>query len=85
MANHPSSLKRHRQSEKQRLRNRVRRSEINSVEKKVKKATTKEEALKYLKLFVSKIAKAAQKGNIHKRNAGRHVSRLTQWVNKLAS
>lgn len=85
MANHPSSLKRHRQSEKQRLRNRSRKSEITSFEKKVRQSTTKEDALKFLKTFISKISKASQKGNIHKKNAARHVSRLAQWVNKIAS
>ena len=84
MANHPSSLKRQRQSEKQRTRNRVVKSNIRTLVKKVRGAASKDAALKELKAAISKLSKAAQKGGIHKNTASRKISRLTSFVNKLS-
>ncbi len=84
MANHPSALKRQRQSEKQQVRNRAVKSTIKTLVKKVRATKSKADALKELKAAISKLSKAAQKGGIHKNTASRKISRLTSFVNKLA-
>lgn len=84
MANHASALKRQRQNEKRRLANRTRRTDLKTFLKKVKTASSKEEALKILPLAVSRLHKATQKGLLHPQNAGRKISRLTQLVNQLS-
>ena len=84
MANHPSALKRQRQSEKQQVRNRAVKSTIKTLVKKVRATKSKADALKELKGAISKLSKAAQKGSIHKNTASRKISRLTSFVNKLA-
>lgn len=84
MANHPSALKRHRQSEKRRLRHKSTKSALRTLLKKVRSAATKEEALKQLSVVTSRLHKAAQTGSLHKNNASRKISRLTQFVNRLS-
>lgn len=84
MANHPSALKRHRQSEKKRLRNQSARSKLKTLVKKVKAATKKDDAAKILPTVVSAFHKAAQKGVMHRKTASRHVSHLSQFVNGLS-
>lgn len=81
MANHPSALKRNRQSIKRKARNRARKSEIHTLTKKVMNATA-EEAPTLLKLLQSKIDKAARKGTLHWRTAARKISRLTRSLTK---
>ncbi len=84
MATHASALKRQRQNEKQRARNRTRRADLKTSIKKVKAAKTKAEALPLLAAAVSRLHKASRKSGLHHRNASRKVSRLTQFVNKLS-
>lgn len=87
MANHKSALKRARQNEIRRLRNRSRKTRIKNVIKQVKAAdrTSSESAAEALNQAKSVIDKAAKKGVIHKRTAARKISRLTRAVNAAAA
>lgn len=79
MANIKSQIKRNRQNEKRRLRNRVIRGRARTAVKYVRAALTNgdiatvEEALLQA---VRALDKAAEKGVIHKNNAARRKSRL---------
>lgn len=79
MANHPSALKRSRQSLKRRARNRVRKGEISSLTKKLLSAP-KAEAEKLAKTLQSKLAKAAGKSTLHWKTAARKTSKLAKAV-----
>jgi len=83
---HKSALKRMRQNEKRRLRNKAYRTRVKNVIKKVKFFVEKkdlENATKSLSEAVSVIQKVAGKGVIHKNNASRKISKLYQLVNGL--
>jgi small subunit ribosomal protein S20 len=81
MANHPSALKRQRQSEKKRNHNRVRTSTIAAMTKEFNAADkAKKPAL--FKVLQSKIAKFGQKGNIHKNTAARMIAGLTRALSR---
>ena len=86
MANHKSAIKRARQSEEQRVRNRSRKTRMKSVVRKLEgsiNAKTRDAAVEELKLAVSVIEKTASKGVIHRNTASRKISRLTRKVNAL--
>ena len=88
MANHKSALKRARQSEDRRLRNRSRKTRMKNVLKVVEEAVAEksaEAAATALKDAVSILDKAAGKGLIHKNKASRKISRLTRRVNALTA
>jgi small subunit ribosomal protein S20 len=88
LANHKSALKRNRQSQQRRLRNRMNRTQVKHVIRKVNEAIamqSAEEAQEALMLAIPVIDRAAVKGAIHKKNASRKVSRLTRKVNSLAT
>jgi len=84
LANIQSQIKRNKQNEKRRLRNRVVRGSARSAVIKARAALeantpeTKETVLK----AISELDKAAEKGVIHKNNAARRKGRL---MKKLAS
>ena len=81
MANHASALKRARQNETRRLRNRTVKTRIKNVVKSVREAVeaqSPEAATTTLNQAKSMIAKAAKKGVIHKKNASRKISRLSK-------
>ena len=83
MANHPSALKRARQNEKRRIRNKAVRTRVKSVVKAVRLSSGSEEGPPAEELFntaKSVIDKAAKKGVIHKRTAARKISRLSKHV-----
>lgn len=84
MANHKSALKRARQNENRRLRNKSSRSAVKNTVKDLRTAVTnkedKESAVKKLDTAKSVIDKAAKKGILHKRTAARKISRLTKLV-----
>lgn len=86
MANHKSALKRARQSEIRRLRNKGYKTRVKNIIKEVQKAadanSTEEARAAFIKA-VSTIQKTASKGVIHKSNAARKVSRLARRVNQL--
>lgn len=85
MANHKSAAKRARQALKRRTRNRVAKSEMRTVVKKLRQlveSNSMEEAKTLLPKTVSIIQTKAAKGVLHKNTASRYVSRLTTLVNK---
>jgi small subunit ribosomal protein S20 len=88
MANHPSALKRHRQSLKLKALNQSNRHKLKTQLRKLRSAieTGKpEEAKTILPGTFSLIDKSVQKGVIKKNTARRYKSRLTKSVNALAS
>jgi small subunit ribosomal protein S20 len=85
LANHPSALKRVRQNENRRLRNRMTKTRVKHVVKIVREtAGTQSADAVQTKLNEAKslIDKASKKGVIHKRTAARKISRLTKLVNR---
>ena len=88
MANHKSALKRARQNNVRRLRNKSIRSRVKSVVKDVRAAVTdnsQDKAIQELSLAKSVIAKASKKGTIHKKTAARKISRLSKLVNSISA
>ncbi len=86
MANHPSALKRERQSQKRRSRNRAVSTGIKTSIKKMGVALSENEleAIKStLKEATSSLDRAASKGVIPKARASRKISRLTMKANKM--
>jgi small subunit ribosomal protein S20 len=82
VANIQSQIKRNRQNEKRRLRNKSVRAEMRT---RVKSAVTaaeegSEDAAELLRLAVKRIDKAASQGVIHKNTAANHKSRLVRRV-----
>ena len=88
MANHKSALKRNRQNLVRRERNRINRSKVKTVIKKVDAAIEVEgsvdKAREALVAAVPVIERAAFKGAFHKKTASRKISRLTRRVNNFA-
>ncbi len=87
MPNHRSALKRLRQSEKRRLRNRAVKSAIKTAIKKVRTAIEEgnaEEARARLGVAVRLLDRAVTKGVLHRNNASRRISRLTLAVNSIS-
>ena len=87
MPNIKSAKKRILVIETKTLRNKMIKSKIKTLIKKVETAIVdgnKAEAEAALKVAISEINKAASKGVYHKNNASRKVSRLTLAVNKMA-
>lgn len=88
MANHKSALKRARQNEIRRLRNKSVRTRVKSIVKDVRLSVSegsKEAALKKLDIAKTNIDRAAQKGVIHKKTASRKISRLSKLVNTISA
>ena len=87
MANIKSAKKRIEVIDKKTLRNKMIKSKVKTVIKKVEAAIAagdKEASQANLLFAISEINKAASKGVYHKNNASRKVSRLTAAVNKMA-
>ena len=88
MANHKSAIKRARQNELRRLRNKSVRTRVKSIVKDVRSAASeKTDADMSAKISVvqSVIDKASKKGVIHKRTAARKISRLAKLANTAGS
>ena len=86
MANIKSAKKRIVTSKKRELRNKSTKSKVKTLVKKVEAAIAagdKAEAEAALKVAISEISKAANKGIYHKNTAARKISRLTLAVNKI--
>ena len=84
MANHKSALKRARQNELRRLRNKSTKTRIKSIVKDMRTSieeTSGEDKMTKLNAAQSTIDKASKKGVIHKRTAARKISRLTKLAN----
>ena len=77
MANIKSAIKRNRQNEVRRLRNRSVRSEMRSIVKTAKDSGNAEDTAAAIK----KIDRAAAKGIIHANKASREKSRLQKSLN----
>jgi len=87
MANHPSALKRERQAQKRRRRNRAAISVIKTAVKKLTAAVSgpPDEVKAAFTAAVSTLDRAAGKGIIPKKRAARKVSRLARQVNKITA
>jgi len=86
LANIKSAIKRNKQNEKRRERNRVFRGKARTSVKKARQAieaNNKEEARAKVLEAVKALDKAASKGVIHKNNAARRKSRLMKRLVKL--
>lgn len=83
MANHKSALKRAKQSQGRRLRNRSAKSALKTLEKKLRAAKEAggENSEEILRKTQSALHKAAKKGIIHKKTASRKISRLFKFIN----
>ena len=86
MANYKSAIKRARQNEKRRLRNKSSKTRIKNIVKDVRLAVSEksnETALAELNIAKSIIDNAAKKGVIHRKTASRKISRLYRLVNTI--
>ena len=84
MANHKSSIKRIRQTEKRRLHNRYYAKNMRNEVKKCRALTNKSEAEGQLSKLYSIIDKVAKRGIIHKNKAANLKSKLSKFTAKLA-
>ena len=83
MANHKSALKRARQNELSRLRNKAVKTRLKSIVKNVRSSAEEspnEDISAKLIAAQSLIDKASKKGVIHKKTAARKISRLSKLV-----
>lgn len=86
MANHKSAIKRAKQSEARRMRNRSRKTRMKTAIKNLEAAIQSKSAdvaVERLKEAISVIDKTASHGVIHRNKASRKVSQLTKKVNAL--
>ena len=86
MATHESALKRHRQNQKKRLRNKIVRTQMKTSMKTFSDAIDgkdKAAVTETLRSTTATIARTAAKGVIHKKTASRKISRLAKRVNSL--
>ncbi len=84
MANHKSALKRIRQTETRRLRNRYYAKTARNAVKALRGLKDKEEAKALYPKVSSMLDKLAKKNVIHKNKAGNLKSKLAKYVNSLA-
>ena len=88
MANHKSAIKRARQNEIRRHRNRSVKTRVKTVVKDVRQAVAENTGEALDTQFIaaqSAIDKAAKKGVLHKRTAGRKVARLAKLTQTISS
>lgn len=86
MANIKGQIKRNRQNEKRRIKNKGVRSEINSrVKSVITNAESGNSEPEDLKLAIKKIDKAVAKKILHKNTAARKKSRLVKRLNSIDS
>lgn len=83
MPQHKSAIKRVRQSASRRQQNRMVRSKMRTLQKKVFNTTDKEEAELYFKEACSYIDRMTTKGILHRNNAGNKKAQLAKYVNNL--
>ena len=83
MANHKSAVKRTKQNEARRMRNKSIRSALKTNIKKVLSAKKEgaDNTEELLKKAQSSIAKAAKKGVLHKNTAARKTARIAKLLN----
>ncbi len=85
MANIKSQIKRNRQNERRRLRNKSVRAELRTRAKNAEQAarTGADDSAEQLRLAVKRIDKAAARGVVHKNTAANRKSRLVRRVTAL--
>ncbi|MDH3723568.1 MAG: 30S ribosomal protein S20 [Desulfobacteraceae bacterium] len=84
MANHKSALKRARQNELNRLRNKAVKTRVKSIVKDVRFSVEESSNGDVMAKLISAqtlIDKASKKGVLHKKTAARKISRLSKLVN----
>jgi small subunit ribosomal protein S20 len=79
-----SAKKAMRQGRARNARNRAQRSALRTALKRVRAATTAEQAAAAYRAAAQLLDRAARKGLIHDNNAARHKSRLAAAVRKIA-
>ena len=84
MANHPSALKRIRQTETRTLHNRYYSKTMRNAVRKFRSLTDKKEAAEQLPKLYTIIDKLAKRGMIHKNKAGNLKSGITKYANGLS-
>ena len=88
MANHKSAIKRARQNEKRRMRNKSTKTRIKNIVKGLRFTVSEksnEAALAELNIAKSIIDNAEKKGVIHRKTASRKISRLSRLVNTISA
>jgi len=88
LANHKSALKRARQNEVRRVRNKGYKTRVKKAIREVRTAVannSQEQAQESFIKAVSIIQKTASKGVIHRNQVSRKISRLAQQVNQILS
>lgn len=83
MPQHKSAIKRVRQNTKRRDQNRVLRSQMRTLFKKVLKTTDKKEAEEAFKEATAYIDRMVTKGILHRNNAGNKKAQMAKHVNSL--
>lgn len=88
MADHPSALKRHRQSEKRRVRNQAIKTRLRHLVRDVRAAVAAKDASAagaHLTTAARALDKAVTKGVLHRNSAARKISRLSHAVSQLSA
>jgi small subunit ribosomal protein S20 len=88
LANHKSAIKRARQNELRRVRNKSVKTRIKKIVKDVRSSaedTSGADMPAKIRTVQSAIDKASKKGVIHKRTAARKISRLTKLANSTSA
>jgi len=88
LANHKSAIKRARQNEKRRMRNKSTKTRIKNIVKGVRFTVSEksnEAALAELNIAKSIIDNAAKKGVSHRNTASRKISRLSRLVKTISA
>jgi small subunit ribosomal protein S20 len=88
VANHPSALKRHRQTLKRTERNKALRTRVRHIVRTLRRAVEQQDtptATETLGRARRELDKAVTKGLLHRNNAARKISRLTRAVHKLTA
>jgi small subunit ribosomal protein S20 len=88
VADHPSALKRHRQSEKRRVRNQAIKTRLRHLVRDVRTALESKDAgvaSEQLKTATRALDKAVTKGILHRNSAARKISRLSHAVSQLSA
>ncbi|MFI3296797.1 MAG: 30S ribosomal protein S20 [bacterium] len=84
MANHKSSIKRIRQTEKRRLHNKFYAKVTRSAVRKLRGMSEREAAIAFLPKVASMLDKLAKRNIIHSNKANNIKSKLAIYVNKIA-
>ncbi|MCB9667474.1 MAG: 30S ribosomal protein S20 [Myxococcales bacterium] len=87
MAEHKSALKRHRQSERRRARNRHVLTNVRTLAKRLRSAIDAGDGAKAqeaLRLVAKRIDQAVSKGVYHRKTGSRYIARLSSHVHAAA-